>query len=78
MPFLNSKETEIDLEISIPSHQKVHYFKTMLNSLKSAWIQYISLLIPCGIVCYLILLFIFRYQIFETYVVNDIPKNEGK
>jgi hypothetical protein len=75
MPFLYNKETELDLEINIPTYQKVLYFQTVLKCMKSAWIQYISILIPCAIICYLILLFIFRYQIFETYVVNDFPKN---
>lgn len=74
MPFMNSEETELDIEITIPSYQKVYYFAPILYILKFAWIQYLAILIPCVIACYFVLLFIFRYQIFETSVVSDIPK----
>ena len=74
MPYRSNKETELDLEIIIPSYQEVVFLAPLLTTLKFAWIQYLSILIPTAIIIYLILLFIFKYQIFETSVVNDLPK----
>ena len=74
MPYRTSRETELDINIEIPSYQEVLFISPLLTTLKFAWIQYISILIPCVIVCYLILLFIFRFQIFETSVINDLPR----
>ena len=74
MPYKSSRETELDINIDIPSYQEVIFISPLLTTLKFAWIQYLSILIPCIIVCYFILLFIFRYQIFETSIINDLPK----
>lgn len=74
MPYKSSRETELDISIIIPSYQEVIYISPLLTTLKFAWIQYLSIFIPSVFVCYFILLFIFRYQIFETSVINDLPK----
>lgn len=47
-------------------------------TLKMAWIQYISIFIPVVIIEYLILSFVFKYQIFETSVMSDLPINKYK
>lgn len=43
-------------------------------TLKMAWIQYVAIFIPIAFIIYLISLFMFKYQIFPTAVVNDLPK----
>ncbi len=47
-------------------------------TLKLAWIQYVSILVPVVVIEYLILSFIFKYQIFETSVMSDLPTNKYK
>jgi len=74
MPFRSNRETELEIEITIPSYQEVVFLAPLLTTLKFAWIQYFCILIPTAIIIYLILLFIFRYQIFESSVINDLPK----
>lgn len=74
MPYRSNRETELDIEITIPSYQEVVYLAPLLTTLKFAWIQYFSILVPTAVIIYLILLFIFRYQIFESSVINDLPK----
>ncbi len=77
MPYRSNRETELDIEINIPSYQEVIYLAPILTTLKFAWIQYFSVLVPTAIIIYIILLFIFRYQIFESSVINDLP-NKNK
>lgn len=48
----------------------------VLLTLKLAWIQYLCLLIPTAVVVYLILLFLFKYQVYETAVVNNLPSKK--
>ena len=74
MPYRSSRETELDIDLEIPSYQEVIFIAPLLTTLKFAWIQYLSILIPTAIVCYFVLLFIFRYQIFQTSVINDLPR----
>jgi len=73
MPYLGSTFTEINVEMTIPSYQKIAYLTPILLQLKNAWIQYLSIFIPVSIVIFIIMRFVFKYQIFETAVSNDIP-----
>lgn len=75
MPFRKQAETEIEVDITIPSYQEVMYIAPLLNTLKKAWVQYISIFIPIAVVINFILLFIYKYQIFSAAVVDDLPKN---
>jgi len=74
MPYRSNRETELDIEIVIPSYQQVIYLAPILTTMKYAWIQYFSILVPTAIIVYIILMFIFRYQIFECSVINELPK----
>ncbi len=47
-------------------------------TLKMAWIQYLSIFIPVVLIEYLILAFVFKYQIFETSVMSELPMNKYK
>ena len=73
MPYLGSYFTEINVEMNIPSYQKITYLTPILLQLKNAWIQYLAIFIPVFVVIYIIMRFVFKYQIFETAVSNDIP-----
>ncbi len=47
-------------------------------TLKLAWIQYLAILVPVVFIEYLILSFIYKYQIFEASVMSDLPTNKYK
>jgi hypothetical protein len=72
-PYSSSYSTEINVQISIPSFQKFQYVTPILLQLKNAWVQYLAIFIPVFIVIYLIMRFLFKYQIFDTAVNNDLP-----
>ena len=74
MPYRSNRETELDVIIQIPSYQQITYVTPILLTLKLAWIQYLTIFIPTAVIIYLICLFMFKYQIFPTAVVNDLPK----
>jgi hypothetical protein len=80
MPYRSHVETVIEVDIAVPAYQEIKYilflcrfFSPLLLTLKMAWIQYLSIFIPCAVVVYLIILFIFKYQIFDAAVVNNLP-----
>mmetsp|Transcript_29899 Transcript_29899/g.26447 ORF Transcript_29899/g.26447 Transcript_29899/m.26447 type:complete len:319 (+) Transcript_29899:24-980(+) len=76
-PYGNSNQVQIHIEIAIPKLQEFQYIPGFLESLKSAWVQYIYILIPFYLllVCY-VLRFIFRNQIIETHISNNLPLKE--
>ena len=68
-----SNKIEIQFDISIPAQQEIIYEPTVLESIKIAWIQYVSLLIPSlYIIYYLIIGFALKNKVFESQVRNDI------
>eukprot|EP00344_Euplotes_crassus_P000472 CAMPEP_0197013268 /NCGR_PEP_ID=MMETSP1380-20130617/65756_1 /TAXON_ID=5936 /ORGANISM="Euplotes crassus, Strain CT5" /LENGTH=292 /DNA_ID=CAMNT_0042437405 /DNA_START=74 /DNA_END=948 /DNA_ORIENTATION=- len=73
-PYGDSNMVQIHLEVSIPKLQEIRYTPALLESLKSAWVQYIYILIPFYIVLILLILrFILSNQIIETHIFNNLP-----
>jgi hypothetical protein len=76
MPYSTDRETTIELDLTIPSYQSILYTTPTIYSLKQAWIQYISLLLPGLLVIYLVLLFVFKFQVYDTAILNDLPSTK--
>ena len=60
------------IDVKIPNGQKVLYIPGSLETIKFAWIQYLSLVIPSLYIFYALCGFIFRHQIIETSVTSDL------
>lgn len=73
MPYNTNRDTTIELDITIP-HQTILYTTPIYQLLKVAWVQYLSLFLPGSVMVYLILLFIFKFQVYESAVINNLPK----
>ena len=76
MPYRTDRETTIEVDLTIPSYQNVLYITPTIYSLKQAWIQYISLLLPGLLVIYLILLFVFKYKVYDTAIIDNLPNTK--
>lgn len=78
MPMKNPNVVKIEVNINIPSFQKVLYSTPLFTKFKFFWAQYTSLLIPiCGIF-YFILQFAFRNHIVDTITSNDVGEKKKK
>lgn len=74
-PFGDSTDVNINIEMLIPKQQEIMYKPGVLESLKSAWIQYIFVLIAFYFVCIAyVLRFMLSNQIIETHISNNLPK----
>lgn len=60
-PYANPYKTQIVMEIDIPTSQEVKYIPGVLQTLKFAWVQYLSLLIPSMLVFWGVTGFVFRH-----------------
>ena len=79
MPYGGSNQVKIHIEMLIPENQEIKYNPAELESLKTAWIQYIYVLIP---IYYVLILYVLRFilsnQIIETHISNNLPKPKDK
>lgn len=71
-PFASPYKTSLDFTINIPKQQRVAYIPGVLQTLKFAWLQYVSLLIPSLAIFYLVVGFLLRHQIVATSVTSDL------
>ena len=70
----NSGQLEFNIEINIPTQQKIIYRRPAYINLKFRWIEYLALFIPVAFIVYSIISFMFRYQLVECSVISSIPK----
>lgn len=73
-PLGSSTSTTIEVTVRIPPSQLVTYIPGTLETLKFAWTQYQSFLIPAFFIYWGILGFLFKYQVLETKVVGDLDE----
>jgi hypothetical protein len=69
-------KTSIQLDIGVPINQELRYIPGVLETLKFAWIQYLSLLIPSLLIFWMAIGFILRYQLVETSVTSDLTQKK--
>jgi hypothetical protein len=78
-PYGGSNEAKIRIEMLIPEKQKILYNPSVLEALKSAWIQYIFVLVPLYyILIRYVLRFLLRHQIIKSYISNNLPQEKDK
>eukprot|EP00742_Colponemidia_sp_Colp-10_P006875 GILJ01007370.1.p1 GENE.GILJ01007370.1~~GILJ01007370.1.p1 ORF type:complete len:309 (+),score=23.70 GILJ01007370.1:33-959(+) len=65
-------EFTLSATIRIP-FEIVHYVPPFSETMKWAWVQYLSILIPVAWIAHMIMTFAYKNQIFETRTVTDIP-----
>jgi transmembrane protein 231 len=67
------------IELLIPAQQEIKYIPSFLESIKSAWVQYIFILIPFYVLLILyVLRFILSNQIIETHISNNLPTKKDR
>lgn len=71
-PKANQYKTSIVIDCDIPNQQQVKYIPGVLQTLKFAWIQYLSLALVSFWIFYGIAGFIFRHKIVDTAVSSDL------
>ena len=59
-------------------NQKILYIRPLLEILKLAWVQYLSLLIPLFLMGDFLLKISVKYKIFDAMVKEDFPCQEKK
>lgn len=81
MPFVSSEFIDIDLVVRVPYIQNILFESPYLYILKLAWIQYLSLLVPIGILFYIILYYLYTMNILHTIRVesnmNELTTNNS-
>lgn len=78
MPMKNPKIVRIEVNINVPSFQKVLYLTPLFTKIKFFWVQYAAFLIPISGIFYFIMQFVFRNQIVNTINSNDIGVKKKK
>ena len=78
MPMKNPKIVRIEVNINVPSFQKVLYLTPLFTKIKFFWIQYAAVLIPVAGIFYFILQFVFRNHIVDTINSSDISVKKKK
>lgn len=65
-------KTSIVIDCDIPRQQEVKYIPGVLQTLKFAWIQYLSLALVSFWIFYSAVGFIFRHKLVDTAVSSDL------
>ena len=66
----------LDVTIKIPLNQEVRYIPGILETLKYAWIQYLSIFLPMLYLYYMFIKFIFKYKIVETTIISELHQKK--
>ena len=77
-PLRNPKIVKMDIDINVPSFQKILYKTPLFTKIKFFWVQYFAVFIPIGCIIYFIIQFVFRNHIVSTINSNDIEIQKKK
>ena len=75
-PLGHMYKTSIDVNITIPFNQEVKYMPGVLESIKYAWIQYLSIFLPVIYLYWAAVKFLLKYKVLETSVVSELHKKK--
>ena len=78
VPMKNPKIVRIEVNINIPSFQKILYKTPIFTKIKFFWVQYVAVLLPVAGIFYFIMQFVFRNYIVNTINSNDIGVKKKK
>jgi hypothetical protein len=65
-------KTEIFVQLRIPPYESIMHNAPLLENAKFAWIQYISIFLPCWFVIEKMLAFFYKNHIFTTRVLTNL------
>ena len=74
----NPKIVKMDIDINVPSFQKILFKTPLFTKIKFFWVQYVAVLIPIGCIMYFIMQFVFRNHIVNTFNSNDVGIQKKK
>jgi hypothetical protein len=77
-PFGHGNYIELESMIRIPKSQSYSYIPGNLEVIKFSWMQYVSIFIPIWIFISIFTKFLYKNQILETLVLNNLPRNYKK
>jgi hypothetical protein len=78
VPMKNPRIVRLEVNINIPSFQKILYSTPLFTKIKFFWAQYVSVLIPIAGIFYFIMQFAFRNHIVDSINSNDIGVKKKK
>ena len=78
VPMKNPRIVRLEVNINVPSFQKILYSTPLFTKIKFFWAQYVSVLIPIAGIFYFIMQFAFRNHIVDTINSNDIGVKKKK
>ena len=74
-PMRHPNIVKLDIDINVPSFQKILFSTPLFTKIKFFWIQYCAMFIPVGCILYFIMQFVFRNHIVSTITSNDVGFN---
>ena len=74
IPQRNIKACVIDIEVNIPSFQKILYKQPSMTKFKFFFVQFMAILIPFLIIGKLLLYYMFKNRICASNFTSDLPK----
>jgi len=77
-PLRNPRIVKMDIDINVPSFQKILFTTPLFTKIKFFWVQYLAVFIPIGCIMYFIMQFVFRNHIVSTINSNDIGLEKKK
>ena len=77
-PLRHPKIVKLDIDIIIPSFQKILFSTPLFTKIKFFWVQYFAVFIPIGCILYFIMQFVFRNHIVSTINSNDVGFEKKK
>ena len=78
VPMKNPRIVRLEVNINVPSFQKILYSTPLFTKIKFFWAQYVSVLIPIAGIFYFIMQFAFRNHIVDSINSNDIGVKKKK
>ena len=78
VPMKNPRIVRLEVNINVPSFQKILYSTPLFTKIKFFWAHYVSVLIPLAGIFYFIMQFAFRNHIVDSINSNDIGVKKKK
>ena len=78
VPMKNPRIVRLEVNINVPSFQKILYSTPLFTKIKFFWAQYVSVLIPIAGIFYFIMQFAFRNHIVDSINSNEIGVKKKK
>ena len=78
VPMKNPKIVRLEVNINVPTFQKILHSTPLFTKIKFFWAQYVSILMPVAGIFYFIMQFVFRNHIVDTVNSTDIEIKKKK